>query len=76
MTLAMQQTLLRRGCERLRDTLAECRDLPAGEVFMLRMGMVAITAMANRGAVLALPYRPEIQPDQKMRAANDDTFKP
>lgn len=72
----MQQTLLRRGCERLRDTLAACPDLPAGEVFVLRMGMIAITAMANRGSMLALPYRPEMQPDKKMKAANDDTFTP
>lgn len=76
MTLAMQQTLLRRGCQRLHATLADCPDLPAGEVFMLRMSMVAITAMANRGPMLALPYHAEMHPDQKMKAANDDTFTP
>jgi hypothetical protein len=76
MTTAMQQALLRRGCERLRQSLAECRDLPAGEAMLARLGMLAVLGLASRGPMLALPWREEPQPDRKMQAANDDTFKP
>lgn len=75
MTLSMQQTLLRRGCERLRLDLAQCGDLPAGELLLARLSMQAIAAMANRGPMLALPWNPKQQPDQKMKAAHDDTFE-
>lgn len=74
MTTAMQQTLLRRGCERLRESLADCRDLPAGELFMARMATLSVIGLASRGPMLALPWNEPPQPDQKMRAANDDTF--
>jgi hypothetical protein len=76
MTTAMQQALLRRGCARLTQSLAECRDLPAGEVMLARLGMLAVLGLASRGPMLALPWREEQQPDRKMQAANDDTFKP
>lgn len=76
MTISMQQTLLRRGCARITDALAECRDLPAGEVFMARLGMLAVLGIASRGPMLALPWTEQPQPDQKMKAAHDDTFEP
>ena len=75
MTLRMQQALLRRGCERMRMELAMCCDLPAGELLMTRLSMNAIAAMANRGPMLALPWNAQPQPDQKMKAAHDDTFE-
>lgn len=75
MTTAMQQALLRRGCERLRQSLADCRDLPAGEAMLARLGMLAVLGLASRGPMLALPWNDTLQPDQKMRAANDDTFQ-
>lgn len=76
MTHTMQQALLRRACSRLTETLAECRDLPAAEVFMARLGMLAVLGVASRGPMLALPWNPQPQPDQKMKAAHDDTFEP
>lgn len=74
MSPAMQQALLRRACARVTDTLPQCRDLPAGELFMARMAMTAVLGIASRGPMLALPWRPRHTPDQKMKAANDDTF--
>ncbi len=76
MTPTMQQALLRRGCARLTQALADCRDLPAGEVMLARLGMLAVLGLASRGPMLALPWNDTPQPDQKMRAANDDTFQP
>lgn len=76
MSPAMQQAMLRRACARLTDTLSLCTDLPAGELFMARMAMLPVLGMASRGPALALPWRPDIQPDHKSKAANDDTFKP
>lgn len=74
MTLAMQQTLLRRGCERLRQSLADCPDLPAGELFIARMATLAVIGLASRGPMLALPWNDKPQPDRKMMAGADDTF--
>jgi hypothetical protein len=74
MTLAMQQALLRRGCARLTESLAECRDLPAGELMLAREAMTAVLGMASRGPMLALPWREKPIADHKMRAANDDPY--
>jgi hypothetical protein len=76
MTPAMQQALLRRGCARLTQALADCRDLPAGEVMLARLSMLAVLGLASRGPMLALPWNDKPQPDQKMKAANDNTFSP
>jgi hypothetical protein len=56
--------------------LEMCTDLPAGEVLMARLNNFAVINMVNRGPMLALPWRPQMQPDQKMKAAHDDTFEP
>ncbi len=75
MTAEMQRALLRRGCARLTETLAECADLPAGELLMVRLSMLDVLGLASRGPVLALPWSESAPPvDQKMKAAADDTF--
>ena len=77
MNACMQQAILRRACARLTETLALCRDLPTGELFMARLAMNEVLGMASRGPMLALPWNPlPPAPDKKMRAANDDTFTP
>lgn len=76
MSVEMQQALLRRACDRVTETLALCRDLPPGELFLARLALIPVLGMASRGQVLALPWRPEPpRPDAKMRAANDTSFE-
>lgn len=75
MNLAMERALLRRACARVTDALADCRQLPEGELFMARMAMLPVLGLASRGPMLALPWRdsPPVL-DQKTRAAGDDTL--
>lgn len=74
MSEGMQRAVLRRACARVTEALAQCRDLPAGELFLVRLALIPVLGLASRGAVLALPWRPHLQPDRKMMAAGDDTF--
>jgi hypothetical protein len=76
MSIEMQRALLRRACARVTETLALCRDLPAGDLFLARLALIPVLGLASRGPMLALPWREKPLIDGKMRAAGDDTYTP
>jgi hypothetical protein len=73
LTVEMQRVLLRRACARVTETLAVVRDLPAGELLAVRLGMNEVLGMVSRGPMLALPWRGEERRvlDGKMRASGE-----
>lgn len=73
MNVVMQRVLLRRACARVTETLGVVRDLPEGELMMVRLGMNEVLGMVSRGPMLALPWRggETREIDGKMRASGE-----